>query len=159
MQSLTVDGVKFMLCPAGHVLGAAMVMLDIAGTRVLYTGDYSLEEDRHLMAAEPPVDTPPDVLIVESTFGMQCHESREIREGRFTGMKADFSARVPMLALSCSSKHSHSCYFFSGCCVVGAVKAAIDREGFVLLPVYALGRAQELMLILGACAACTWLVS
>lgn len=32
---------------AGHVLGAAMFMLDIDGIRVLYTGDYSLEEDRY----------------------------------------------------------------------------------------------------------------
>lgn len=113
-QSLTLDGVKFMLYPAGHVLGAAMVMLEIAGTRVLYTGDYSLEEDRHLMAAETPVDSPPDVLIVESTFGVQTHKSRETREALFTG----------------------------------AVRAAVARGGFVLIPVYALGRAQELLLIL-----------
>jgi Cft2 family RNA processing exonuclease len=31
----------------------------------------SCEEDRHLAAADVPVDTPPDVLIVESTYGMQ----------------------------------------------------------------------------------------
>ncbi len=39
---------------AGHVLGAAMFMIEIAGVRVLYTGDFSREEDRHLMAAELP---------------------------------------------------------------------------------------------------------
>jgi cleavage and polyadenylation specificity factor subunit 3 len=38
----------------------------IAGVRVLYTGDYSREEDRHLMAAEVPTARP-DVLIVEAT--------------------------------------------------------------------------------------------
>ena len=37
-----------------HVLGAAMFMIEIAGVRVLYTGDFSREEDRHLMAAELP---------------------------------------------------------------------------------------------------------
>ncbi len=84
-QTFTVSGVKFMLYPAGHVLGAAMVMLEIAGTRLLYTGDYSLEEDRHLMAAEMPVDSPPDILIIESTFGVQTHKSRETREALFTG--------------------------------------------------------------------------
>ncbi len=83
-QTFIVDGVKFMLYPAGHVLGAAMVMLDFAGTRVLYTGDYSLDEDRHLMAAETPVDHAPHVLIIESTFGMQNHASREEREKLFT---------------------------------------------------------------------------
>ena len=40
------------------------------GIRVLYTGDYSMEEDRHLMQAEVPPGAPPDVLIVESTFGV-----------------------------------------------------------------------------------------
>jgi Cft2 family RNA processing exonuclease len=37
-----------------------------SGVRVLYTGDYSREEDRHLMAAEIP-SARPDVLIVEAT--------------------------------------------------------------------------------------------
>ena len=49
------------------MLGAAMFMIEIAGVRVLYTGDYSREEDRHLMAAEIPALTP-DVLIIVS-FG------------------------------------------------------------------------------------------
>lgn len=84
-QSKVEDGVKFMLYPAGHVLGAAMIALEIDGVRVLYTGDYSMEEDRHLMQAEPPVDTPPNVLIIESTFGLQKHEPREVREAMFIG--------------------------------------------------------------------------
>ena len=48
-----------------------MVLMEIAGVRILYTGDYSCEEDRHLMAAEVPTAYPPDVLIVEATYGMQ----------------------------------------------------------------------------------------
>lgn len=69
------DGVHFCAYKAGHVLGAAMFMIEIAGVKVsvtimsgadlqkiLYTGDYSREEDRHLDAAEIP-PTVPDVLI------------------------------------------------------------------------------------------------
>jgi len=41
----------------------------------LYTGDFSRQEDRHLMAAEIP-EIPPDILIVESTYGVQSHEPR-----------------------------------------------------------------------------------
>jgi len=48
---------------AGHVLGAAMFMIEIAGVRILYTGDFSRVEDRHLMAAELPT-IKPDVLII-----------------------------------------------------------------------------------------------
>lgn len=41
----------------------------------MYTGDYSMEDDRHLMAAEMP-STSPDVLIVEATYGVQVRLRR-----------------------------------------------------------------------------------
>jgi len=106
-------GVTFTPYHAGHVLGACMFLIDIAGLKILYTGDYSREEDRHLVKAEvPPVR--PDVLIVESTYGVQSLECREDKEARFTGL----------------------------------VHSIIRRGGHVLLPAFALGRAQELLLIL-----------
>ncbi|KAJ8696178.1 endoribonuclease ysh1, variant 2 [Pleurotus ostreatus] len=106
-------GVSFTPYHAGHVLGACMYLIDIAGLRILYTGDYSREEDRHLVKAEiPPVR--PDVLIVESTYGVQSLEPRDEKELRFTSL----------------------------------VHSIIRRGGHVLLPAFALGRAQELLLIL-----------
>jgi len=108
-----VGGIKFWAYNAGHVLGAAMFMIEIAGVRVLYTGDFSREEDRHLMAAEIPTIRP-DVLIVESTYGTHIHDNREIRENRFTSTIHDI----------------------------------VTRGGRCLIPVFALGRAQELLLIL-----------
>ncbi|TFY77132.1 hypothetical protein EWM64_g6882 [Hericium alpestre] len=106
-------GVSFTPYHAGHVLGACMYLIDIAGLKILYTGDYSREEDRHLVKAEvPPVR--PDVLIVESTYGVQSHEPREEKELRFTNL----------------------------------VHSILRRGGHVLLPAFALGRAQELLLIL-----------
>lgn len=42
---------------AGHVLGAAMFLIQIAGMRLLYTGDYSRLPDRHLSAADLPPET------------------------------------------------------------------------------------------------------
>ncbi len=56
------NGVRFWCYVAGHVLGAAMFMIEIAGVKILYTGDFSCEEDRHLMAAEVPAIRP-DILI------------------------------------------------------------------------------------------------
>lgn len=62
--------VRFTSFAAGHVLGACMFLIEIAGTRVLYTGDYSTEEDRHLVPAKVPVwEKKPDVMICESTYG------------------------------------------------------------------------------------------
>nr|XP_034835236.1 cleavage and polyadenylation specificity factor 73 [Maniola hyperantus] len=108
-----VRGVRFWAYNAGHVLGAAMFMIEIAGVKVLYTGDFSRQEDRHLMAAEIPT-VHPDVLITESTYGTHIHEKREERESRFTGLVSDI----------------------------------VQRGGRCLIPVFALGRAQELLLIL-----------
>ena len=78
-----------------------MFSIEIDGIRVLYTGDYSMEEDRHLMCAEVPPGGPPDVLIVESTFGVVTLPAREEREARFTGM-------------CCYCNCCYYCYFY--CC-------------------------------------------
>lgn len=67
LQETEVNGIKFWCYQAGHVLGAAMFMIEIAGVKVLYTGDFSRQEDRHLMSAEIP-DVSPDVLIVVREF-------------------------------------------------------------------------------------------
>ncbi|GJJ07702.1 endoribonuclease ysh1 [Clathrus columnatus] len=106
-------GLSFIPYHAGHVVGACMYMIDIVGLKVLYTGDYSREEDRHLVkAGVPPIR--PDVLIVESTFGVQNLEARDVKEHR----------------------------------LVSLIHKIISRGGHVLLPVFAIGCAQELLLIL-----------
>ncbi|ERM94808.1 cleavage and polyadenylation specificity factor subunit 3-I isoform X1 [Amborella trichopoda] len=112
-QTLEVNGIRFWCYTAGHVLGAAMFMVDIAGVRVLYTGDYSREEDRHLRAAELPQFSP-DVCVIESTYGVQLHQPRVVREKRFTDV----------------------------------IHNTVAQGGRVLIPAFALGRAQELLLIL-----------
>lgn len=122
--------VSFYALNAGHVLGACMYYITIGGDRtVLYTGDYSMEDDRHLMAAELPfiqqtttsnasassniaanasARTSTDVLICESTYGVQVHASRTERETRFTT----------------------------------TIERIVTRGGKCLIPVFALGRAQ-----------------
>ncbi|OMJ14331.1 Endoribonuclease ysh1 [Smittium culicis] len=112
-QQIEVNGIKFTAYNAGHVLGAAMFVIEIAGIKILYTGDYSREEDRHLMAAENPRQQI-DVMITESTYGVQSYEPRSEREFRFTKL----------------------------------VKDVVLRGGRCLMPVFALGRTQELLLIL-----------
>lgn len=112
-QTVTVKGLSFYALNAGHVLGACMYWLEIGGRSMLYTGDYSMEDDRHLMAAEIPAKKP-DVLVVEATYGVQVHASKKEREARFTG----------------------------------TIERVVTRGGRCLIPVFALGRAQELLLIL-----------
>ncbi|KAJ2720950.1 endoribonuclease ysh1 [Coemansia sp. Benny D115] len=112
-QQIEVNGIKFTAYNAGHVLGAVMYLIEIAGVKVLYTGDYSREEDRHLIPAEIPKETV-NVLITESTYGLQSHHPRVQREKDF--MKY--------------------------------VRDVVRHRGCCLMPVTALGRTQELLLIL-----------
>lgn len=77
------SGIKFQCFNAGHVLGAAMFMLEIDERRLLYTGDYSVQEDRHLVPARLP-PSKPHVLVIESTSGVRNHEEAGVREKRLT---------------------------------------------------------------------------
>ncbi|KAG8858398.1 endoribonuclease ysh1 [Tulasnella sp. 330] len=59
-----------------------MFLIDIAGLKILYTGDYSREEGGHLVKAEVP-RIRPDVLIIESTHGVQNFEAGPAKEAVF----------------------------------------------------------------------------
>jgi cleavage and polyadenylation specificity factor subunit 3 len=110
----THNGIRFTPYPAGHVLGACMYLIEIAGLNVLFTGDYSRENDRHLIPAQIPRGVKVDCLITESTFGISTHVPRAEREGA----------------------------------LMKAITKILTNQGRVLLPVPAIGNAQELMLIL-----------
>lgn len=110
----TISSIRITPYPAGHVLGAAMFLIEIAGLNVFFTGDYSREEDRHLVSAEVPRGVKIDVLITESTYGIASHVPRVERENS----------------------------------LMKSITGILNRGGRALLPVFALGRAQELLLIL-----------
>lgn len=74
------NGIRFTPYPAGHVLGACMYLIEIAGLNILFTGDYSRENDRHLVPAAVPRNIQIDCLITESTFGISTRTPRQERE-------------------------------------------------------------------------------
>jgi len=114
-QRMSISGVNVTALPAGHVLGAAMYVVEIAGLKILFTGDYSREDDRHLVSASVPQNVGQiDLLITESTFGTAAFPPRQQRE-------------TEMMRI---------------------ITGILDRGGRVLMPVFALGTAQELLLIL-----------
>lgn len=92
-----------------------MFLINIAGLNIFFTGDYSREQDRHLVAAAVPQNVGKiDVLITESTFGISNAPPRTERETA----------------------------------LLKSISGILNRGGKVLMPVFALGRAQELLLIL-----------
>ena len=59
------------LIPAGHILGAAMVDMQVGDTSILFSGDLGRPRDPLLPA--PSVVKRADYLIIESTYGDRLH--------------------------------------------------------------------------------------
>jgi metallo-beta-lactamase family protein len=78
---------------AGHILGAASVLLEVAGHRILFSGDLGRDDD---LIMNPP-DRPPvaDTVLIESTYGDREHPAENIA-GR-TGAPA--APRLPLAAV------------------------------------------------------------
>ncbi|HEX5724745.1 MAG TPA: MBL fold metallo-hydrolase [Longimicrobiaceae bacterium] len=101
-------GVSFRYFPAGHILGAASLLLQADGERILFSGDLGRAADDTL----PPPEHPPgaDWLLVESTYGGRLHAAVD---------PADELGEV--------------------------IRSTAARGGVVLIPAFAVGRAQTLL--------------
>lgn len=101
---------------AGHVLGSAMVLVNVPvgaeRRRVLYTGDLGRRASILMRSPEIPRDV--DYLVMETTYGDRLHEDPEDAEARLEAV----------------------------------IKRAIEVKGKVIIPSFALERAQEIILIL-----------
>ncbi|SDL88584.1 zinc-binding dehydrogenase [Microbacterium azadirachtae] len=95
--------------PAGHILGAAQVLLEADGCRVHFTGDLGRTDDALMRPPRALEQT--DVLVSESTYGDRTHPGTDAEAAL-----ADIITRV------CA------------------------RGGVVLLPAFAIGRAESLLL-------------
>ncbi len=101
-------GLRMQLRPAGHILGAASVLLESAGCRVLFSGDIGRPDDP-VMRPAADIDGA-DFIVVESTYGDRLHDPTDV-EG-----------------------------------LIGAViTRTVKRGGTVVVPSFAVGRAQVLL--------------
>lgn len=118
-RPISLGGASAELLPAGHVLGAAGVRLDLGGRTVFYTGDVHFEDQSLCRGADFSAleGSPLDTLIVETTRGA-------------AGRRPDYSRRSEMSR------------FF------GEIRETIRRGGSVLIPVFAYGKTQELLALL-----------
>lgn len=106
---------RIVLYRAGHILGSAMIKLELAGISILYTGDFSMRNTRTLQMADFNVGKI-DVLVIESTYG--------------------------------SPSDKHPSHKRIGREFANAVDRTTKRGGKVIIPVFAVGRAQQVMLML-----------
>jgi len=101
---------------AGHIAGAAMLLIDTPVGRVLHMGDYSVTAQRTLHGLDVQGLPQADAVITEGTYGDAIHANRKEQERA----------------------------------LVATVARVVGRGGRVLLPAFAVGRAQEVALILRA---------
>ena len=69
-ETVTLNGVRISLHPAGHILGSAQVRVEHRGEVWVVSGDYKTEPDRTCTAFEP---VRCDTFITESTFGLPIY--------------------------------------------------------------------------------------
>ncbi|WP_078544819.1 MBL fold metallo-hydrolase [Litchfieldia alkalitelluris] len=108
---------KITFLEAGHILGAAAVLIELDDKKILFTGDYSIEDQLTVKGAQFAKNLQVDVVISESTYGY-----------------APLQASLPR------KRQEEQLLQF--------IEETIKRDGSVLIPAFALGRAQEILLII-----------
>lgn len=108
--------------PSGHLLGAAGVLVQSEGRRVFYTGD-TCATDQHLMGPAVYPEPGLDLLLMDCTHGAD-----PIVEADLELARSAYGDAVDQLARFIST--------------------VADRGGCVLMPVFAMGRTQELLGVL-----------
>ncbi len=105
---------------AGHLLGAAGLLIEHEGRRIFYTGD-TCASAQHISCAARYPDPPVDLLLMDSTHGADpsLHLARD--EHGFTTASEELGEFISTVAA---------------------------RGGSVLVPVFALGRCQEILGVL-----------
>jgi Cft2 family RNA processing exonuclease len=70
-ESLEWNGAELTAYPASHILGAAQLLIESRGERLVYTGDIKL---RAPLCGEKTEPLPCNRLIIESTFGLPIYK-------------------------------------------------------------------------------------
>lgn len=70
-ETFTINGVRFSLHPAGHIIGSAQVRVEYKGQVWVASGDYKTEADGVCAAFEP---VKCHVFITECTFGLPVYK-------------------------------------------------------------------------------------
>jgi Cft2 family RNA processing exonuclease len=108
---------KITYYPSGHILGAGAIHIEFEGVSILFTGDYSIDDQKTVRGLTLPDDLKVDVLITESTYGF--------------------------LPTNASMNRTRQEKLF-----IESINRTMDKGGNMLIPAFALGRAQEIILIL-----------
>lgn len=102
------EGVSVKFLPAGHILGASLIMMRSEGKSILFSGDIGRLHDPLMLS--PAIVRQADYLVLESTYGNRLHDKED-----------------PEIKLA------------------EIINRTYQRGGVLVVPVFAVGRAQELL--------------
>jgi metallo-beta-lactamase family protein len=71
-----IPGWKATFSHAGHILGAASLLLEVADRRILFSGDLGRPDDLIMKAPDLPPDA--DTVLIESTYGNRTHPQEDV---------------------------------------------------------------------------------
>lgn len=112
-EPVEVGDIHFHLQPAGHILGAASIILEVQGKRIGFSGDVGRFDD---VLMKPPRPLPElDLLLMESTYGDRQHDPQDAAQQLAT-----------------------------------VVNRVAKNGGVLLVPAFAVGRAQALQHLLAS---------
>lgn len=74
-QEFTIGDLKVKFLSAGHILGAAQVLIESHGKSILFSGDIGRINDP--LMKSPDHAAPCDVIVMESTYGGQLHDKSD----------------------------------------------------------------------------------
>ncbi|HOE60040.1 MAG TPA: MBL fold metallo-hydrolase [Kiritimatiellia bacterium] len=126
------DGISLLLHNAGHILGSALVQLDVktrGGTsrRLLFTGDLGQPDRPILRDYDFPQGA--DTILIESTYADRDHPAREDVSGRLKGFVEDIHQQKARLIIPAFSvgRTQHLLY---------ELNRLIEQRRMPLTPVY-----------------------
>lgn len=71
-----IPGWKASFSSAGHILGASSILLEVAGRRILFSGDLGRPDD--LIMSPPDAAPQADTVLIESTYGDRIHPKEDV---------------------------------------------------------------------------------
>jgi metallo-beta-lactamase family protein len=105
-----IPGWKAQFSAAGHILGASSLLLDVAGRRVLFSGDLGRPDDSLMNPPEPPPQA--DTVLIESTYGDRSHPPNNLHDELGEALKKVAArggvAVVPVFAVGRAQAVLHS---------------------------------------------------
>ncbi len=104
------ENINVTMLDAGHILGSAMILFELSGKKILFTGDLGNSPSMLLNDTEKVTDI--DYLIMESTYGDRNHESRDDRRKNLEEViKNNYRAKGTLIIPTFSLERSQELLF------------------------------------------------